>query len=163
MSRLDSVIRRLKAQRACIDAACEMIEGQPGVVLEIGLGNGRTFDHLRDRMPGREIYVFERQVAAHPACIPEDRYLFLGEVLETLPAALDALGRNAILVHSDISTPIEEVNEKIKSAMSEILPKIMRPGAIMLSDQAIDLAGAEDLPLPDGVKPGRYFFQQIKP
>ena len=158
MSRLDSVIRRLQAQRACIDRACEMIADRPGLVLEIGLGNGRTFDHLRDRLPDREIHVFERQVAAHPACIPEDRYLFLGDVLETLPRAVAALGRSAILVHSDISTPDPEINRRILDAMAETLPKLMLPGAILLSDQAVPFPGAETLPLPDGVRPGRYFF-----
>ena len=158
MSRLDSVIRRLQAQRACIDQACAMIGTAPGLVLEVGLGNGRTFDHLRDRLPDRDIHVFERQVAAHPSCIPEDRFLFLGDVLETLPRAADQLGRSAALVHSDISTPDPEINRRILAVMAETLPKLMLPGAILLSDQAIPLPDATDLPLPDGVKPGRYFF-----
>lgn len=48
MSRLDSVIRRLEAQRACLGFAADLIEGRgggdrvDGVVLELGLGNGRT-------------------------------------------------------------------------------------------------------------------------
>ena len=72
MSRLDSVIRRLQAQRSCIDHAIGLIADNPGPVFEVGLGNGRTYDHLRDLFPGRDIYVFERQVAAHPDCIPPD-------------------------------------------------------------------------------------------
>ncbi len=60
MSRLDSFIRRLKAQRACLGLAAELIRDVPGPLLELGLGNGRTYDHLREIMPGREIYVFER-------------------------------------------------------------------------------------------------------
>ena len=87
MSRLDSAIRRLQAQRACLDTAAGMITGMPGVVLELGLGNGRTFDHLRSRLPERDIYVFDRQVAAHPDCIPRDDHLFLGDLAETLPRA----------------------------------------------------------------------------
>jgi len=162
MSRLDSVIRRLMAQRACIDRAVELIGDAPGLVLEIGLGNGRTFDHLREKMPGREIHVFERQVAAHPDCIPDDNHLFLGEVVDTLPQAAERLGREAILVHSDISTPFQEINAQILAVQAAVLPKLMRPGAILLSDQEIPVPGTVDLPLPDSVKPGRYFFKQMK-
>ena len=76
MSRLDSFIRRLEAQRACLDHAAELIGGLDGVVLELGLGNGRTYDHLRSLFPGREIYVCERAVAAHPDCVPPEERLY---------------------------------------------------------------------------------------
>src|SRR5689334_15757612 len=97
MSRLDSFIRRLEAQRACLDQAARLIEGLPGNVLEFGLGNGRTYDHLRERLPDREIYVFERQIAAHPACIPPADHLFLGDFLDTLPRAGVQLGAHTVL------------------------------------------------------------------
>ena len=70
MSRLDSFIRRLEAQRACLDQAARLIAELDGDVLELGLGNGRTYDHLRELCPDREIYVCERLVAAHPDCVP---------------------------------------------------------------------------------------------
>ena len=89
MSRLDSAIRRLQAQRSCLDDAARRIAGLPGIVFELGLGNGRTYDHLREVLPDREIYVFERRVAAHPDCVPPDDKLFLGNVEETLPGVLD--------------------------------------------------------------------------
>ncbi len=87
MSRLDSVIRRLRAQRACLQRAAEMIRDLPGPVLELGLGNGRTYDHLRQTLPDREIFVFEREVAADPDCVPDAAHLLLGDIRETLPAA----------------------------------------------------------------------------
>jgi hypothetical protein len=54
MTRLDSAIRRLMAQRALLDWAAQDIASRPGLVLELGLGNGRTYDHLRERLPGRK-------------------------------------------------------------------------------------------------------------
>ena len=54
MSRLDSFIRRLEAQRACLNRAADTIRGIDGIVLELGLGNGRTYDHLRALFPDRE-------------------------------------------------------------------------------------------------------------
>ena len=104
MSRLESFIRRLQAQKACLEVAFERIAALPGPVLELGLGNGRTYDHLRERLPGREIYVFDRQIAAHPECIPDAAHMILGEVLETFPRALDRTGGRAALIHVDLGT-----------------------------------------------------------
>ena len=44
MSRLDSFIRRLEAQRSCLETAVALVADLPGPILELGLGNGRTFD-----------------------------------------------------------------------------------------------------------------------
>ena len=66
MSRLDLFIDRMLSQRACIDHAVQRIADMPGPVLELGLGNGRTYHHLRERLPKREICVFDREIASHP-------------------------------------------------------------------------------------------------
>mgnify|MGYP001354323129 CR=1 FL=1 len=42
MSRLDSFIARMKAQRDCLNFLKPAIEALPGPILEVGLGNGRT-------------------------------------------------------------------------------------------------------------------------
>ena len=97
MSRLDSFIRRLTAQRACLDRAAEIIRDLDGPVLELGLGNGRTYDHLRSILPDREIFVFERKVAAHPDCIPDDAHLISGDLAETLPRAAERIPAPAAL------------------------------------------------------------------
>ena len=76
----------------------------PGVILELGLGNGRTYDHLRGLFPERDIYVFDRQIDAHPDCIPDDDHMFVGEVVERLPDAAARVGKSAALVHSDIGS-----------------------------------------------------------
>jgi len=93
MSRLDSFIRRVTAQRDCLNAAAELVRDLSGPVLEFGLGNGRTYDHLRSLLPGRPIFVFERQVAAHPDCIPPDECLLLGDLHETLEGASAVIER----------------------------------------------------------------------
>jgi len=87
VSRLDSFIRRLEAQRACLDEAAHLITELDGDVLELGLGNGRTYDHLRQLFPDRKIYVCERRVAAHPDCVPPAELLLLGDMRDTLQKA----------------------------------------------------------------------------
>ncbi|MFI5017069.1 MAG: class I SAM-dependent methyltransferase, partial [Dongiales bacterium] len=87
MSRLDSMIRRLMIQRASLDWAMAQVAGLKGPVLEFGLGNGRSYDHLREHLPNRDIFVFDRHVAAHPDCIPPADRMILGDFKETAPAA----------------------------------------------------------------------------
>ncbi len=52
MSRLDSFIRRLTAQRDILNSIIDLVGEIEGPVLEFGLGNGRTYDHLRENFPG---------------------------------------------------------------------------------------------------------------
>jgi hypothetical protein len=156
MSRLDSFIRRLQAQRACLNAAVGQLQDQPGPVLEIGLGNGRTYDHLREICGDRRIYVFDRQVAAHPDCIPPKEDLFLGDFGETLPRAAAQLGTGAALLHLDCGTGDAEANRQLVESMMESLLRLTWPGSILVSDQEISHDNFDALPLPAEVKPGRY-------
>jgi SAM-dependent methyltransferase len=160
LSRLDSFIRRLEAQRSCLDHAVGLIAAVPGNVLEFGLGNGRTYDHLRDRLPARDIYVFDRQVAAHPDCIPPAERLFLGDFLETLPKAIQRLGRETALANLDIGSGDEAASRALARAMVPLVLQLLRPGGILISDQPVEDAALEQLPLPAGIRPGRYFLQR---
>lgn len=156
MSRLDSAIRRLKAQRACLDWAVGEIAGKPGPVLELGLGNGRTYDHLRSRLPEREIFVFERQVAAHPDCVPDDVHLFLGDVHDTLPGALARIGEQAIFAHCDIGSGDKAMTTALAAFVGPALAPLLAPGAVVASDQALAIPGFHEVALPEGVAVGRY-------
>jgi len=158
VSRLDSFIRRLEAQRACLDFAAAAVAGRPGVVFELGLGNGRTYDHLREKLPGRRIYVFERKVAAHPDCVPAATELFEGDIDRTLPPAVERFRGQVCLVHSDIGSGDQTMNARIAAFLGRTLPPALAPGALILSDQELTIPGAAALPLPAGVKPGRYYL-----
>jgi len=158
LSRLDSFIRRLEAQRACLDFAVEAVSNQDGTVLELGLGNGRTYDHLRERLPGREIYVFEREVRAHPDCIPDDRHLVLGSIEDMLPKFAESRPGEAVLVHSDIGTGDALRNQKLAAWLAEALPPLLCPGAWVAADQALPGIGFTPQPLPTGIAADRYFL-----
>lgn len=159
MSRLDSMIRRLEAQRACLDWAVAEIANLPGPVLELGLGNGRTYDHLRERLPDREIFVFDRQINAHPDCVPDKGHLFLGEVQETLSRAANQLGRTAVLVHNDIGTGDAARNARLASQIAPLIAELVRPGGVILSDQQLSVAEDwQEIATPEGVAAGRYYL-----
>ena len=77
MSRLESFIRRLTAQRDILDMICSDMKLGDGPVVELGLGNGRTYDHLRERLPGRRIIAFDRVNAANLKSLPPEGDLIL--------------------------------------------------------------------------------------
>jgi hypothetical protein len=162
VSRLDSFIRRLEAQRACLERAVALVRELSGPILELGLGNGRTYDHLRQLCPEREIFVFERQVAAHPDCVPDPAHLLLGDIHETLPRAVARFGRTVPMVHSDMGTGNAVSNAKIAAFIAAQLPWLLVPGGVVISDQNLAFAEAEALDLPAGVKPGRYFLYRMR-
>jgi hypothetical protein len=158
MTRLDSVIRRLMAQRALLDWAAQDIANRPGLVLELGLGNGRTYDHLRDRLPGREIYAFERQPAAHPDCTPPADRLVIGDMFDTLPVFLNRAGPQcAALIHADIGSGDAEANRSLAKGLSPLLEPLLAPGGLLLADRALDLTQCRDISAEAGVENGRYY------
>ncbi len=156
MSRLESFITRLKAQRNCLDAAAKLVADLEGPVLELGLGNGRTYDHLRQLFPEREIYVFERDPAPHPACLPDPRHLVVGNLEDTLPHAAERLPALAALVHSDIGSHDAARDERVARWLAGVLPTVTRPGAVIASDRALDHPSLSPLPIP-GTPEGSYF------
>ena len=158
MSRLDSFIRRLEAQRACLALAAERIRGLPGPVLELGLGNGRTYDHLRELLPEREIFVFEREVRAHPDCIPDAEHLILGDVRATLPQAHRRLPGPAALAHTDVGTGDAARNAELAAWLAGVLPPLLAPGAWIVSDQALRAPALRAQAPPAGIAAERYFL-----
>jgi len=161
LTRLDKAIRRLEAQRACLDWAVGEISGLAGAVLELGLGNGRTYDHLRQRLPGRDIFVFERQVQAHPDTIPPDDRLILGNIEDTLPAAARRFAGSAALVHSDIGTGDDARNAAFAAWLGPLIAPLLAPGGIVASDQRLDALAERAAALPAGVGEGRYYLYRM--
>jgi hypothetical protein len=161
LSRLDSFIRRLAAQRDLLNEAARLVADRPGHVLELGLGNGRTYDHLKTILPGRPVYVFDRKVAAHPESVPDAEHLFLGEFAETLPAAARRLGPNAALAHCDIGSGDKAATAALARWLGPALAPLLAPGAIVLADQPLTLTRATALPQPESVPDGRYHFYRV--
>lgn len=161
MSRLDSFIARMQAQRDCLNFLQPAVDRLDGPILEVGLGNGRTYDHLRDLFPARDIYVFERQVAAHPDCIPPDDRLFLGEAREALPRAARALGAVAALIHTDLGTGDHAANMAMGAWLGPALDALAGSGGYILANQSLEVPRWQRLPEPAGVPKDRYFLYRV--
>jgi hypothetical protein len=161
MSRLDSMIRRLMVQRASLDWAMARIAELPGPVLEFGLGNGRSYDHLREHLPNRDIYVFDRHVAAHPDCIPPDDRMILGDFTETAPAAARRFAGQAALIHADVGSGDHAASRALAAGLTPHWVAMLAEGGLIVADQPIPAGALEPLPLPEGA-PGRYFIGRRK-
>lgn len=154
MSRLESFIRRLTAQRDLLDQICHEVAAVPGPIMELGLGNGRTFDHIRERLPDRRIVAFDRTIGAHAGCMPPGDDLVLGDIRET---AARFAGIDAALVHADIGTGYEDKDAITLTWLPALAASLARPGGIVASGLPLDNQGLDPLPLPPSVPKGRYF------
>jgi hypothetical protein len=162
MSRLDSAIRRLLAQKDALEWAIGSLTGIDGPLLELGLGNGRTYDHLREIAPDRDIFVFERQVAAHPDCVPPKERLFLGDFMDSLPRAIGQLGPSGALAHLDIGTGVKADSVRLAQRIAPLVGQLLAPGGLVISDQEIADWAGKRLKNPDGIPDGRiYFYRPI--
>lgn len=157
MSRLESMRRRLTAQIDGINWAAAQITGMAGDVLEMGLGNGRTYDHLRQEIPDRRIWVIDRVLKPHPSCIPPAENFLEGEA-EPMLKRLYAEGRKMALAHYDFGHGIKEKDVAEGAALSPHIAAVMSPGGLILSQQP--LTGFRQIAGPDTVDPERYLFYQ---
>lgn len=160
MSRLDLFIDRMVSQRACLDHAAKMTQSLGGPVLELGLGNGRTYHHMREIMPDRDIYVFERAVASHPDSTPPDDLVFLGDVFETLPQAFARFGATASLIHADLGGHDAAKNDTFARQVSPVIAPLLAPGGLMVSSDRMYFDDLSEIALPFGAVPGRCFIYQ---
>jgi len=158
VSRLDYFIDRMQSQRACLDYAIANTSGLPGPIFELGLGNGRTYDHLRDKADGRQIFVFERQVASNPASTPGEEELIIGDMRQTLPQALAKFGATASLIHGDFGGHNLEKNDKFARLISPAIEPLLAKGGIMVSSDRMYFDRLLEMALPKGAVQGRCFI-----
>ncbi|MEM9870175.1 MAG: class I SAM-dependent methyltransferase [Pseudomonadota bacterium] len=157
-SRLDLFVDRMVSQRACLDAAAHAVTGLEGPVFELGLGNGRTYHHMRHIMPARDIYVFERAIASHPDSTPPDDRVMLGDVFDTLPAALERFGPTAALIHADLGGHNAVKNDLFARNISPLVEPLLAVGGLMVSSDRMYFEHLVAQPLPTGAVPGRCFI-----
>jgi S-adenosyl-L-methionine methyltransferase len=163
VSRLDSFIRRLEAQRTCLELAAELVAGLDGDVLELGLGNGRTYDHLRKLFPHRNIVVCERTVAAHPDCVPPRQFLLLGDMRETLPAVRARLADRVALAHLDPGNGEIVASKALADHLATLIVPLLQLNGVLVSEPAVTADELSALALPDGIEAGRYnLYRRIR-
>lgn len=160
MSRLDIFINRMVSQRACLDFAAQQTSSMTGPVFELGLGNGRTYHHMCEIMPERDIFVFERAIASHPDSTPPDDRVILGDVFDTLPEALSRFGPTAALIHADLGGHNAEKNDLFAQRISPVIEPLLAPGGLMVSSDRMYFSALQETELPKDAVPGRCYIYQ---
>ena len=155
MSRLDSMLRRFTAQRDGLNWAADQIASLSGDALDMGLGNGRTYDHLREILPNRRVWVIDRILQCHPSCVPPEADFLQGEA-EPMINRLVEQGHQIALAHYDFGFGVKEKDVAEAARLSPIIASVMAPGGVIVSGQP--LVGFEELDGPKGIAPGRYMF-----
>ncbi|MBM1557607.1 hypothetical protein JQV19_15115 [Sulfitobacter mediterraneus] len=155
MSRLESMRRRLEAQIDGLNWAAETIRDVAGDVLEMGLGNGRTYDHLRQELPNRRIWVIDRVLQPHPSCVPPEENFLQGEA-DAMLAELAERGTQMALAHYDFGFGVKEKDVEEGAKLSPLIAPLMVPGGLIVSQQP--LTGFTQVSGPDTIDPERYLF-----
>jgi hypothetical protein len=127
-------------------------------VLELGLGNGRTFDHLREILPDREIFVFDRSVSAHPASIPDGEHMIIGEIRETLAFCGPRVRAPAALVHCDLGTGDPTADLAKATWLAPLVAERTAPGGFVATGIVLDMPGFEEQPRTREAELGRYWL-----
>ena len=167
MSRLDFHIEQKIAQRDSIDVAARELADRPGWIVEFGLGRGRSYSHLAERFPEREIYAFDRELATNPGWGPPPERVVVGDLATVLadPAVQARFRNRVILAHLDLAWG-DSTDTRLHRLVVERSRAWLLPGAFVLSDRAVPLDPAWGLvPIlaPDGVGHAHRFHRYRSP
>ena len=121
----------------------------------MGLGNGRTYDHLRQELPNRRIWVIDRVLQPHPSCVPPQENFLQGEA-DAMLAELAQRGVQMALAHYDFGFGVKDKDVEEGARLSPLIAPLMVPGGLIVSQQP--LTGFTQVSGPDTIDPERYLF-----
>lgn len=158
MSRLESFRRRLTAQIDGLNWALAEVADVPGDVIELGLGNGRTYDHMREGTDKR-IWVVDRVLQCHPSCVPPEDDFLQGDA-DAMLAELATRGVKAALVHSDLGNGNDDRSLRLGAILSPLIRDVLAPGGLAVSQEP--LVGLDRVPGPETEIGDRYYFYRLR-
>ena len=161
-SRLERMIARLNTQRRLLEWAVREVAAMPGPMIELGLGKGRTYDHLRRLAPDRDILVFDKLLHAPEGSRPPAEMFYLGDFRQTWERAFQAKGASAVLAHADIGSHDAEADRRRATELAPLLDRLLAPGAIVMSDREMSVQRWRRLDLPDGLGDWPYFLYRAR-
>ncbi len=136
------------------------MEEIPGPVFELGLGNGRTFDHIRTLLPERKILVFDKKSTLGLKPRPVAENLIIGDVRKTLPEHLAEQSQRAVLIHNDLGNGTEEEGVEMCEWLSPLVEQSAAPGCVVVTNSALQLNGWRQITIPEPHAWNRYFIYQ---
>ncbi|MBO9666771.1 MAG: hypothetical protein J7501_08140 [Bdellovibrio sp.] len=164
MSRLDVLIQRMTVQRECLNFLMNELQKKNNeglVAVELGLGSGRTYDHIREGLPHMPFYVFDYKIDCHPSCEPAPEYAILGEIEKTLPPFAEKFQGKACLIHCDIGTKDLDRDNKVYSNLIPLIQKLSNPGTLIASDRPLSAPWLESIELPKDAGKWPYYLLRV--
>ncbi|HEY3918491.1 MAG TPA: class I SAM-dependent methyltransferase [Stellaceae bacterium] len=156
MSALDLLIRRLMSQRSSLERASVLATRLPGPALQIGWGDGIAYDHLREVLRRRELFVFDRTIAAPDSAPPDAEHRILGDPAETLPQAWERWRREAAIAYLNFPAPARAAAE-----LAPLVAPLLRPGAVVIAEATLELPGWEAIPAPEGARDAQEHLYRV--
>ncbi|WP_034490548.1 class I SAM-dependent methyltransferase [Afifella pfennigii] len=150
MSRLEAAINRLIAQKTLLEHVADLIGKTPGPVFELGLGNGRTYDHLRQIFPEREIFAFDQAIRAHAGCIPDAAHMVVGDMRDTLRLCHPRIAAKPVLIHVDMGSGDPTADLATREWLSPLVADWAAEGGYVVTDRPLQLPGFTTIERPSG-------------
>lgn len=136
MSRLEEMVARYTSQRDILNFSLDMIPVGEGLIgIELGLGSGRTYDHLREKLPEMQIFTFDRKCEIHPRIQHPGKYFIEGEITSTFPAFAKKHKDAASFVHIDLGTSQKEQDQKLYQELEPSIREILIQDGLLISDR----------------------------
>jgi hypothetical protein len=93
--------------------------------------------------------VFDRQVMAHPDCIPPDDMLRQGDFRATIPAELARSAGTVAVIHADIGNGDVMESRALGNWLTHLFVQALAPGGCLVGDQPMEDAALEPIALAD--------------
>lgn len=159
LSVLQLMLRRLQTQQQCLEYAIQLIEGVSGCIMELGLGKGRTYDHLRCIAPQRSIFVFDHHLHAPENARPLPSQLILGDFTKTLIEP--AITLPVALIHADIGTTKPLQDRQLYSFLATKLDTWATAHSVLVCDRPMPALRWQPLQLPPACEWPYYMYRKI--
>jgi hypothetical protein len=157
----------MEAQRVLLNLAAAELnaagDSLKGHAIEFGLGNGRTYDHMRKHLTGRRIFVFDRDMRANKQSVPPPEDLILGDIEETAQAFAERRGPTAAFLHADLGNGVDADNLVLERWLPGAVHGLVRAGGLVMTSTRLDHVGLKPEPLPAGVAQDRYYIYRRQP
>ncbi|MGL1932596.1 MAG: hypothetical protein OCC45_12695 [Desulfotalea sp.] len=142
LTRIERLARRLPIQIDLISQAIEETNKLDGIILELGLGEGRTLEYLENNTSS-PIIVFEIDDNAKMNNVRKTTKLVKGDIFETLPKMLGTLSQGVRIAHVDIGTTDYSDDIDRISPLQRILESVVNVGGFIVCDRPIDFPSFE--------------------
>jgi hypothetical protein len=106
--------------------------------------------------------VFDREIHAPKAYVPDAVDLYLGDFRDTLRDAIERLHAKVVLLHADVGSADRERDRQLVDELTPLIDELMCEHGIVVTDREMRRSRWERLPLPPAVGKWGYYMYQVE-